>query len=1733
MRSRVCRLGSIVELSLRVVRSTRARFLIIAAAALSCCPTDGSAEALNNFFQPNPRITNATSRGNCHAVFVNFNKTMQLDGTYSMICSNQAGGTITPVTLSNIRHGATTSQIRFDVSPDLLPDTNIYYITVTGAHAQDGLIIQPNPTTVAFIHGSEYPLWNVMIRQYNDVGNGSLGAFLSSTKYVNDTPDIVRLNETGLFETPTNIRDYYGAKILGYYVARVTGNYQFWMSSDDEGATYISTDANPANKVQIAAEPAWGGIRGYADAGHDNNGGRGSPPIFSPGNPNGNGSVPIPLTAGQVVYLEGVFTEGAGGDNYAATVVINALDPNVPPPNGTLPILQSAFAPRRISADGTLFTRLCDAFCNHGPTDQTVFIGQSATFSAVPDGTPPYSLRWKRNGVVIPGATSATYTTPPAMAANDGDAYTFVVSNEFSTNECSATLQVRRNPRVVSWETRGHPVNVYVTYNKPVQLDGTYSLVDNTANVTVNVPSRASGSSQSEVVLTTSGLPPDHAFTLTVTGVHDVESPPAGGNLIEPNPTVCTFGQAPGRACYNFNDNLLPPGTVSSGTVPPAVVSGHLVLTRNGVTANQNIWTISVAQQTFECFGARWQTLMNGQIGNAADGFSFTAGQNVAFPIAAEEGGTPGLSVTVDTFDNGGVAEVGLDIRWNGNRLAFTPVTGGTFNAPAALLRNQFVDAAVDVSPGGLVTFNYDTFTVSAQIPNYAGINANQYVFAARTGAGAHDTWIDNVCINDFMLGPVDVMIAPLNPVVPEHSSLTFSSTATGSPCHLYQWFRNGVPIPGATTRTYTTPPLLRTDSGSIYRVRVDNEFSSDIASSTISVTPDNTAPTLVSVGSVSGTSIGVCFSEALDPATAGNIANYSVVGVNVIGVTLRPDGKSVILLVDAPPSTLRVIVNNVRDLSGNLIANNSSVTGRRWASSVDIGGSFPPGSAFSCNEGDADILAGGADIWGTADQFHYLYTTRTGDFDVKVKVERLDAADTWSKAGIVARASLDGASASVAAYTGPWLYQAAIRRGTALPTEGFGPNPVSELPNAWIRLRRCGHVFTASHSSNEINWVEFAQTDTSTNPFPNVLYVGLGATSHNTNQLTTAHFRNFADAPLLITVQPADQTLFPGGVATFSVATCPPALSYQWRLNGVNIPGATNSTLTLPNVQPADGGCYSVVVTRPGVLATSRTATLLVLAPVESFTDAFGAGALVDTSGDVRATNNATATRQPGEPNHAGKPGGKSMWLRWISPLTGVVTFNTRGSCFDTLLAAYTGNSLSNLTHVASDDDSGGFLTSKITFNADLGVIYHIVVDGFAGESGNIVLSWQGQFGPHAPVIVSGPSNLVVRAGSNVTYRVTATNFPSGFQWYFNGNPIPAATGNILQIPNVQPNNVGSYWVRAFSDQTQEVTDSKAVRLEIASTPVAVSVDKLQDLFPPPPGPPGFAEFNAPPSLVVSAGTLGNQILNNANSTLQPGEPNHCGVLGGASRWFALENGSATALTFVVDTSGSSINTILAVYTGTDPLSLQLVTCTNGPGSDSRVTFVAAPMGRYSVVVDGGNGAEGIIRLNWRLGLAPQITLHPESRTVRAGQNYTNVVAATGLPLPQFQWISNSVDVFRGTNATLPVLNPSRSAIYRATASNFMGVAASAEGRVAVAHPFSIEDQKVDAGGAALRLGAIISSSPNATNAFIIQATTDLQQWTSIFTNRVPVASTNFIDPDRGLFPFRFYRVIPYPPWD
>ena len=82
------------------------------------------------------------------------------------------------------------------------------------------------------------------------------------------------------------------------------------------------------------------------------------------------------------------------------------------------------------------------------PQNASVFEGQTATFLADITGAGPFTYQWRRNGVPIPGATSASYTTPATtIAADNGTTYSVVVTNAVGTvTTASATLTVSVAP---------------------------------------------------------------------------------------------------------------------------------------------------------------------------------------------------------------------------------------------------------------------------------------------------------------------------------------------------------------------------------------------------------------------------------------------------------------------------------------------------------------------------------------------------------------------------------------------------------------------------------------------------------------------------------------------------------------------------------------------------------------------------------------------------------------------------------------------------------------------------------------------------------------------------------------------------------------------------------------------------------------------------------------------------------------------------------------------------------------------------------------------------------------------------------------------------------------------------------------------------------------------------------------------------------------------------------------
>lgn len=143
---------------------------------------------------------------------------------------------------------------------------------------------------------------------------------------------------------------------------------------------------------------------------------------------------------------------------------------------------------------------------------------------------------------------------------------------------------------------------------------------------------------------------------------------------------------------------------------------------------------------------------------------------------------------------------------------------------------------------------------------------------------------------------------------------------------------------------------------------------------------------------------------------------------------------------------------------------------------------------------------------------------------------------------------------------------------------------------------------------------------------------------------------------------------------------------------------------------EDADAGYYRLNVSFSGGSGGSGRPTN------DNFFNALGLGS---TSSRTVRGSNFNATRESGEPNHAGRSGGRSVWFTWTAPYTGYVRLSTAGSSFQTLLGAYYGPSVSSLRLYGSGVNSARFYAVR-------GYTYRIALDGVSGASGNYVLSLQ-----------------------------------------------------------------------------------------------------------------------------------------------------------------------------------------------------------------------------------------------------------------------------------------------------------------------------------------------------------------------------------------------------------------------
>jgi hypothetical protein len=237
--------------------------------------------------------------------------------------------------------------------------------------------------------------------------------------------------------------------------------------------------------------------------------------------------------------------------------------------------------------------------------------------------------------------------------------------------------------------------------------------------------------------------------------------------------------------------------------------------------------------------------------------------------------------------------------------------------------------------------------------------------------------------------------------------------------------------------------------------------------------------------------------------------------------------------------------------------------------------------------------------------------------------------------------------------------------------------------------------------------------------------------------------------APPVITSQPLSQSVIAGANATFTVGAAGTGpIRYQWSCNGTNLAAATNASLILNGIQPANAGDYFVVVSNNyGARTSSPAATLTVIVPPSILTQPQSAAVLPGTNVTFSVAANGTLP----------------LAYQWRRNGAGIANAT---------------NDLFNLVNIQSANAGD----------------YTVVV---ANEGGSVTsaVAVLTVLGP--PVIISGPVSQAVQAGATVNFSVvTGGSAPLGYQWQFNGTNMPGQTASTLSLPAVQPASAGDYTV-------------------------------------------------------------------------------------------------------------------------------------------------------------------------------------------------------------------------------------------------------------------------------------------------------------------------------------------------
>jgi autotransporter-associated beta strand protein len=257
----------------------------------------------------------------------------------------------------------------------------------------------------------------------------------------------------------------------------------------------------------------------------------------------------------------------------------------------------------------------------------------------------------------------------------------------------------------------------------------------------------------------------------------------------------------------------------------------------------------------------------------------------------------------------------------------------------------------------------------------------------------------------------------------------------------------------------------------------------------------------------------------------------------------------------------------------------------------ADIGNVIISGNAGYV-DGIFTMHGAGADIWGTADAFHFAYQTLQGDGAIVARVSSLENTNTFAKAGVMIRETLNANSKHAVMDVRPDGGVEFIRRITA------GANSVSTggatlLNPHWVKLVRSGSTFTAYRSKDGGNWT---LVGTETIAMNETVYIGIATCSHNTSTIAEAKMDHVNIATALPVITSASAV---NGIVTFPLADTIAATHIPYQFNAIGLPDSLSidKETGIISGTPAIAGTFPVTVTATNALGTGSDTLTIVIA--------------------------------------------------------------------------------------------------------------------------------------------------------------------------------------------------------------------------------------------------------------------------------------------------------------------------------------------------------------------------------------------------------------------------------------------------------------------------------------------------------------------------------------------------------